>query len=58
MNLILSAESLQIRINQINGLEIAKKLKPECKVFVRTFATTWCMVDYMEPSILYFTLEK
>ena len=36
-----------------NGWEIAKKLKPECKFFVRNFpgATTQCMADYMKPSI-------
>ena len=43
MNVILSAENLQNRANQIilgdsmikhtNGWEIAKKLKPECKVY-------------------------
>ena len=40
-------------IKHRNGWEIAKKLKPECKVFVRTFpgATTQCMADYMKPSI-------
>ena len=40
-------------IKNINKWEIVKKLKPECKVFVRTFAgtTTQCMADYMKPSI-------
>ena len=40
-------------IKHTNGWEIAKKLKPECKVFVRNFpgATTQCMADYMKPSI-------
>ena len=40
-------------IKHKNGLKIAKKLKPECKVFVRNFpgATTECMADYMKPSI-------
>ena len=41
-------------IKHTNGWEIAKKLKPEYKVFVRTFpgATTLCMTDYMKSSIL------
>ena len=36
-----------------NRGEIAKKLKPECKVLVRTFPreTFQCMADYMKPSI-------
>ena len=40
-------------IKHTNGWEIAKKLKPEYKVFVRNFpaATTQCMADYMKPSI-------
>ena len=40
-------------IKHTNRWEIAKKLKPECKVFVRTFpgATTQCMADYMKPWI-------
>ena len=40
-------------IKHTNGREIVKKLKPECKVFVRTIpgATTQCMTDYMKPSI-------
>ena len=40
-------------IKHTNGWEIAKKLKPECKLFVRTFqrATNHCMADYMKPSI-------
>ena len=40
-------------IKHINGWEIAKKLKPQCKVFVRDFpgTTTQCMADYMKPSI-------
>ena len=39
-------------INHTNGWEIAKKLKPESKVFVRNFpgATTHCVTDYMKPS--------
>ena len=42
-----------IMIKHTNGWEIVKKLKPECKVFVRNFpgATTQCMADYMKPSI-------
>ena len=40
-------------IKNINGWEIAKKLKPECEVFVRTFGgtTTQCMADSMKPTI-------
>ena len=40
-------------IKHTNGWEIAKKLKPECKVFVRNFpgATTQFMANYMTPSI-------
>ena len=40
-------------IKHANEWEIAKKLKPECKVFARNFpgATTQCMADYMKPSI-------
>ena len=40
-------------IKHTNGWEIAKKLKPECKVFVRNFpgTTTQYMADYMKPSI-------
>ena len=40
-------------IKHTNGWEIAKKLKSECKVFVRTFpgATSHCMADYMKPLI-------
>ena len=40
-------------IKHPNGWEIAKKLKSECNVFVRTFpgATTQRMADYMKPSI-------
>ena len=40
-------------IKHINGWEIAKKLKQQCKVFVRDFpgTTTQCMADYMKPSI-------
>ena len=40
-------------IKHTNGWEIAKKLKPECKLFVRTFqrATNHCMADYMKTSI-------
>ena len=40
-------------IKHANGWEIAKKLKPECKVLVRNFpgVTTQCMADYMKPSI-------
>ena len=40
-------------IKHTNGWEIVKKLKLECKVFVRNFpgATTQCMPDYMKPSI-------
>ena len=40
-------------IKHTNRWEIAKKLKPKCKVFVRTFpgATTQCMADYMKPWI-------
>ena len=40
-------------IKHTNGWEIAEKLKPECKVFVRNVpgATTQCMTDYMKPSI-------
>ena len=40
-------------IKHTNGWEILKKLKPECKLFVRTFqrATNHCMADYMKPSI-------
>ena len=36
-----------------NWWEIAKKLKPEWKVFVRNFpgATTRCMAGYIKPSI-------
>ena len=47
---IISGDSM---IKHTSGWEIAKKLKPECKVFVRTFpgATTQCMADYMKPSI-------
>lgn len=38
-------------IKQTNWWETAKKLKPECKVFVRIFpaATTQYMADYMKP---------
>ena len=40
-------------IKHTNRWEIAKKLKPECKVFVRNFPgeNTQCMADYMKPSI-------
>ena len=40
-------------IKHTNGWELTKKLKPECKAFVKTFAgaTTQCMADYMKPSI-------
>ena len=40
-------------IQHTNGWEIKKKLKPECKIFVRNFpgATTQCMADYIKPSI-------
>ena len=40
-------------IKHTNRRELPKKLKPECKVFVRNFprATTQCMADYMKPSI-------
>ena len=40
-------------IKHTNEWEIAKKLKPERKVFVRTFqgATTQCMTYYMKPWI-------
>ena len=40
-------------IKHTNGWEIAKKWKPECKLFLRNFpgATTQCMADYMKPSI-------
>ena len=40
-------------IKHTNRWEIAKKLKPECKVFVRNFpgAITQSMADYMKPSI-------
>ena len=40
-------------IKHTNELETAKKLKPECKVFVRNLpgATTQCLADYMKPSI-------
>ena len=40
-------------IKHTNGWEIAEKLKPECKGFVRNFprATTQCMADYMKRSI-------
>ena len=40
-------------IKHRNGWEIAKTLKPECKVFVRNFpgATTQCMGDYTKSSI-------
>ena len=34
-----------------NRWEIAKKLKPESKVLVRTFPGTRCMPDYIKPSI-------
>ena len=35
-------------IKHTNGWEIAKKLKPECKVFVRNFpgSTTQCMATH------------
>ena len=40
-------------IKHTSGWEITKKVKPECKLFVRTFpgGTTYCMADYMNPSI-------
>ena len=40
-------------IKHTNRWKLAKKLKPECKVFVRNFpgATTQSMADYMKPSI-------
>ena len=40
-------------IKHTKGWEIATRLKPECKMFVRNFpgATTQCMADYMKPSI-------
>ena len=40
-------------IKHTNRWEIAKKLRLECKVFVRNFpgATTQCMADYMKASI-------
>ena len=40
-------------IKHTNRWEIAEKLKPEYKVFVRSFpgATTQCMADYMKPSV-------
>ena len=40
-------------IKPTNGWEIAKKLKPKCKVCVRNFprATARCIADYMKPSI-------
>ena len=49
-SLIILGDSM---IKYTNGRETAKKLKPECKVFVRNFpgATTQCMADYMKPSI-------
>ena len=34
-----------------NRWEIAKKLKPESKVLVRTFPGTRCMADDIKPSI-------
>ena len=40
-------------IKHTNRWEIAKNLKPECKVFVRTFPgeTIQCMADYMKPLV-------
>ena len=40
-------------IKHTNGWEIEKKLKPECKVFLRIFpgATNQCVDGYMKPSI-------
>ena len=40
-------------IKHTNVWKTAKKLKPECKVFVRTFqgATIQCMADYIKASI-------
>ena len=49
-SVIILGESM---IKHTNGWEIAKKLKPECNVFVRNFpgATTQFMANYMKPAI-------
>ena len=40
-------------IKHVNLWDLSKKLKPKCKVMVRSFpgATTQCMNDYVKPSI-------
>ena len=40
-------------IRHVNGWDLSKKLKPKCKVMVRSFpgATTHCMNDYVKSSI-------
>ena len=42
-------------IKHTSGWEITKKVKPECKLFVRTFpgATTYCMADYINRFIFH-----
>ena len=37
----------------LNGWDMAKKIQPNCKVFIKTFsgATVSCMEDYMKPSL-------
>ena len=41
-------------IRHVNGWDLSKKLKPKCKVMVRSFpgATTQCVNDYVKSSIL------
>ena len=40
-------------IKHVNGWDLSKKLKPKCKVMVRSFpgATAQCVNDYVKPSI-------
>ena len=40
-------------LKHLNGWEMSKKVKSDCKIFVKHFsgATTNCMEDYMKPSL-------
>ena len=40
-------------LKHLNGWEMSKKVKSDCKIFVKHFsgATTNCMEDYTKPSL-------
>ena len=40
-------------LKHLNGSEMSKKVKSDCKIFVKHFsgATTNCMEDYLKPSL-------